>query len=224
MWLGMLAAAVGQIAWLPVEPLTALAGLLAAYIDQIAAWTAEPSWAQADLAIGGRVALAAVYLISGAGFACGLRWAQRRVGLQPRHLGAAHGARPRWKVVAAAMAALAAVVVASRLTGNGPSSADGGLRVDVLDVGQGDAILLRPPRSPAILVDAGPPDAAVADHLARARSRRARRARDHPSRSRPCRRRTGAAGASRGATRFCSRASTGRPARRRARQAPTSSE
>ncbi len=57
-------------------------------------------------------------------------------------------------------------MVASRLTGNGPSSADGGLRVDVLDVGQGDAILLRPPRSPAILVDAGPPDAAVADHLA----------------------------------------------------------
>ena len=32
-----------------------------------------------------------------------------------------------------------------------------GLRVEVLDVGQGDAILLQPRRAPAVLVDGGPP-------------------------------------------------------------------
>jgi competence protein ComEC len=32
-----------------------------------------------------------------------------------------------------------------------------GLRIEVLDIGQGDAILLRPRRTPAVLVDGGPP-------------------------------------------------------------------
>jgi competence protein ComEC len=45
------------------------------------------------------------------------------------------------------------------LSGGAPPSPvpPAGLRVSVLDVGQGDAILLRPARAPAILVDAGPP-------------------------------------------------------------------
>ena len=42
MWLGMLAAALGQIPWIPVEPLTWLAGLLAGYIAQVAHWFAAP--------------------------------------------------------------------------------------------------------------------------------------------------------------------------------------
>src|SRR5680860_756390 len=36
-----------------------------------------------------------------------------------------------------------------------------GLRVSVLDVGQGDAILLQPRGAPAVLVDGGPPGAGV---------------------------------------------------------------
>jgi competence protein ComEC len=38
-----------------------------------------------------------------------------------------------------------------------PAGPPPGLRIEVLDVGQGDAILLRPRRAPAVLVDGGPP-------------------------------------------------------------------
>jgi competence protein ComEC len=40
-----------------------------------------------------------------------------------------------------------------------------GLRVDVLDVGQGDAILLEPAGAPAVLVDGGPPGDQLAEKL-----------------------------------------------------------
>ena len=49
MWLGMLAAIVGQVPGVPVEPLTALAGLLAAYVAQVAHWLGA-----ARLGAGGR--------------------------------------------------------------------------------------------------------------------------------------------------------------------------
>ena len=67
------------------------------------------------------------------------------------------------------MAVVVVAVVRGRLPPPGASPLPaGGLRVHVLDVGQGDSILLRPPRAPAILVDSGPPDADVADDLASA--------------------------------------------------------
>jgi competence protein ComEC len=161
MWLGMLAAAVGQVSGLPVAPLTGLAGLLAGYIDQVAAWTASPGWAQLDLGVGGLVALGAVYVALGAGLAVGLRSAQRRVGLRPP--GGAVNAdessrRLRRRALTGAAALLLAVALLARLGGGGSSPpAPGELRVDVLDVGQGDAILLRPAGAPAVLVDTGPP-------------------------------------------------------------------
>ena len=40
------------------------------------------------------------------------------------------------------------------------------LRITVLDVGQGDSILLEPRRGDPVLVDAGPPDSGVAEQLA----------------------------------------------------------
>ena len=46
--------------------------------------------------------------------------------------------------------------------GGGPGS---GLRVEVLDVGQGDAILLQPPRADPILVDGGPPGDGLTEQL-----------------------------------------------------------
>jgi competence protein ComEC len=46
-----------------------------------------------------------------------------------------------------------------------PPSSPVGLRVSVLDVGQGDAILLQPAGAPAVLVDAGPPGAGIAAKL-----------------------------------------------------------
>jgi competence protein ComEC len=69
--------------------------------------------------------------------------------------------RGRVAVVAivAGLAGLAALVlVASRRHGSGvPLGPVPGLRIEVLDVGQGDAILLQPRSAPAVLVDGGPP-------------------------------------------------------------------
>jgi competence protein ComEC len=71
-----------------------------------------------------------------------------------------------------ALAGLAAVVLAGTLLAPGGGSAAGapaaGLRVEVLDVGQGDSILLQPAGSPAVLVDGGPPGDDLAAKLAAA--------------------------------------------------------
>jgi competence protein ComEC len=55
---------------------------------------------------------------------------------------------------AVVLAALVLVRPAAGVSGLGPPA---GLRVSVLDVGQGDAILLQPRGAPAVLVDGGPP-------------------------------------------------------------------
>ncbi len=47
MWLGMLAAAAGQVPGFPVAALNALDAPLLAYIAQVAAWCGRPSWAYA---------------------------------------------------------------------------------------------------------------------------------------------------------------------------------
>ena len=163
MWAGMLAAAVGQVGWLPVAPLTGLAGLLAGYIDQVAAWTAGPSWAQVDLGVGGLVALGAVYLALRRR-AC-LRSALGAAARRPASLARCHRRRPRGRAARAHAWSPAradrrggGVAIASPAVGRSAAAlAPGELRVDVLDVGQGDAILLRPPGGAPVLVDAGPP-------------------------------------------------------------------
>jgi competence protein ComEC len=74
-------------------------------------------------------------------------------------------ARRRWAWRSAAVACgLVLVVVAWRsVPGNAPPLPNG-LRITVLDVGQGDAILLQVPQG-AVLVDQGPPEADVAGQL-----------------------------------------------------------
>jgi competence protein ComEC len=68
---------------------------------------------------------------------------------------------------AVALAALAAVVVAGwQLRPHEAPPAPGGLRLTVLDVGQGDATLLQVPEG-AVLIDQGPPEANVAGQLLR---------------------------------------------------------
>jgi competence protein ComEC len=107
------------------------------------------------------VVATAVDLRPAAVTAVDLRPAGRAKG-RPRRIARAHG-RPRfgWRVLAAlaGAAALAAAVVlglrhgaSSPLVGPPP-----GLRIEVLDIGQGDAILLQPRGAPAVLVDGGPP-------------------------------------------------------------------
>jgi competence protein ComEC len=172
MWLGMLAAAAGQIPGFPVAALNALAAPLLAYIAQVAAWCGRPSWAyvQVRIGVGGLVAsyaaIAAAAIAAlrlgrarrltatrrAIGFRCSFashsEAKEQRRGVLRRRVGAALGV-----TMVAAGVALAYLV-----PGGGATPAPrAGLRVSVLDIGQGDAILLQPAGAPAVLVDGGPP-------------------------------------------------------------------
>ena len=182
MWLGMVAAAAGQVPGAPVGLINALDAPLLAYIAQVAAWCGRPSWAslQVHLGLGG---LAASYVLL-ASAAIGVQRLARR-----RRLRRFRGSRPsapadltdrgrglnriakQTSTAAGGVAALVAVAVLGvvALLGGGVSGAAGstefGLRVSVLDVGQGDAILLQPRGAPAVLVDGGPPGDGIAAEL-----------------------------------------------------------
>jgi competence protein ComEC len=169
MWLGMLAAAVGQLPWLPVEPITWLAGTLAGYIAQIAAWSAAPAWAQIDVGLAGPLTLAGTYVGAGAGLAVALRQVRRRAALRARPAGSlrARLARPAVIAPVLALAAALALLAIVRPGGDqGPGAPpDVGLRLTVLDVGQGDAALLEPADGDPVLVDSGPAAANVVEAL-----------------------------------------------------------
>jgi competence protein ComEC len=158
MWLGMLAAAAGQVPALPVEALNAAAAPLLAYIAQVAAWCGRPSWAYVHLRIG-IVGLLACYLAIAV-----VALAARRLGRARRLAG-----RRQVKPIAAALVAVVAgigLVLALRAPRGGMAPGPpAGLRVAVLDVGQGDAILLQPLGGPAVLVDGGPPGDGLAAKL-----------------------------------------------------------
>jgi len=193
MWLGMLGAAAAQVPGLPLEPLNAITALLLAYVAQVAAWCGRPSWAEVHLQLG-VWGLVGCYLGLAAA-AMGIAWIVRLRRL--RRASDRHGAASIGTRVAAAgdsgttgtfdapasrrrrphhLLRLAAVVVLAGLgfwalrpdrpAGNGSPAA--GLRIEVLDVGQGDAILLQPARAPSVLVDTGPPGAGLLGSLASA--------------------------------------------------------
>jgi competence protein ComEC len=159
MWLGMLVAALGQVHWVPVEPLTWLAGALAGYIAQIAAWLAAPSWSQVDVSLPGAPAVTAALAALGAGVAILVRWARRRAPMRVRPL-------PLGCLAVVLVVGLATVAAVVRGDPSPVAAPTHGLRMRFLDVGQGDAILLEPAGDPPILVDAGVADAGVAEGLA----------------------------------------------------------
>jgi competence protein ComEC len=139
MWLGMLSAAAAQVPGFPVQIVNAVDAPLLAYVAQVAAWCGRPSWAYVHLApgLGGLIA-------SYAGLAV-------LVVLVPML------ARRHRSLVGGAAAALAVAALLLLVPGRGNAGQPvRGLRVEVLDVGQGDAILLQPARAPAVLVDGGP--------------------------------------------------------------------
>ncbi len=162
MWLGMASAAAGQLPGLPVEPLTWLAGLLAGFISQVASWFAELPGAQAELGLDRWWAVAVAYAIIGLGLLIAVRCADRR-----RRLGLGPSLRPALVVVGGALVALATLAMLTRVIKLDQGSADAQLRISVLDVGQGDAILLQPARGGAILVDTGPPGSEIVEQLER---------------------------------------------------------
>src|SRR5215218_1252372 len=142
MWLGMCSAGLAQLPGVPLEPLNGLNALLLAYIAQVATWCASPEWAQLRVHLDG-TGLAVAYLGLGTALLACWRW-------------------PRQTLAVAALA-LACWLPLPRFGGGAEAMPPRGLRVEVLDVGQGDAILLRPANAPAVLVDGGPPG----DQLAR---------------------------------------------------------
>jgi competence protein ComEC len=156
MWLGMLAAVGGQVPGFPVAVLNAITAPLLAYIAQVAAWCGRPSWAYLHLRLDmvGLIASYGALVIATLIVPPLLR--RRRIAALRRASSVRR--RPRWLGLALTAALVAVVLV---WVGRG-QSADAvgparGLRVSVLDVGQGDAILLQPAGAPAVLVDGGPP-------------------------------------------------------------------
>jgi len=163
MWLGMLGGMAGQLPSLPVEPLNWLNSLCLAYIAQVASWLGSPAWAQAEVELGSPAAVAVSYLFLVTLAELCLRFAQRRRGLRL-------GAGGRWRSRAPRLAAIAGLLVACSVVAGargegGDAASDDRLVVRVLDVGQGDSILLDPPLGEPILVDTGPPGGEVAARL-----------------------------------------------------------
>ncbi|HXR31900.1 MAG TPA: ComEC/Rec2 family competence protein [Solirubrobacterales bacterium] len=181
MWLGMLVVAAGQVPGFPVELLNAVNGPLLAYIAQVAAWCGGPSWAYLDVRLGvdGLVVSYAALVASaiGAPFLarrCHLATLKRasvqmtpgRSVSPPHRACASRQVSKRWSWIAVVGAIAAIVSVGWVLEGGaGTPRPPVGLRVSILDVGQGDAILLQPPAAPAVLVDGGPPGDDLAEQL-----------------------------------------------------------
>jgi competence protein ComEC len=178
MWLGMLTAIGAQIPGFPVAVFNAIAAPLLAYIAQIAAWCGRPGWASLHLHVGIAGLVVAYATLAMACISVPLLFRRRRLAamrrLGPRSLAPAGcnafdshfmsnalhpgvGRRLRIVGAAATLAIAALLLVVSNGGGAGGVDPTFGLRVSVLDVGQGDAILLQPVRAPAVLVDGGPP-------------------------------------------------------------------
>ena len=81
--------------------------------------------------------------------------------------GGASGRRRSLRPVLAPSSRLRSALLAIVLRATAPAAlgAGVGLRVTILDVGQGDSILLQPADGAAILIDAGPPGAEILDEL-----------------------------------------------------------
>jgi competence protein ComEC len=152
MWLGMCSAGLAQVPGVPLGPLNGLDALVLAYVAQVASWCAAPGWAEVHVHLSG-VGLVATYLGMGAAAVAilYLRRRLRRIRVSRRAL--------------VAGAAAVAVLLIGLPGGSEAPPPPHGLRVEVLDVGQGDAILFQPPGAPALLVDGGPPGDDLAGKL-----------------------------------------------------------
>jgi competence protein ComEC len=172
MWLGMLTAVAAQVPGFPVAVLNAISAPLLAYIAQVAAWCGRPSWAYLHVGLDVTGLIASYLALAVAVIAAPRLWRWRRLAaLRGSRVPAADGpktdpyrhesARRRafWRVGTASAAGLVVFVLvwAGGRAGAGAAGPAGGLRVSVLDVGQGDAILFQPARAPALLIDGGPP-------------------------------------------------------------------
>ncbi|HET6999449.1 MAG TPA: ComEC/Rec2 family competence protein [Solirubrobacterales bacterium] len=162
MWLGMASAGASQVPGLPVEALNLPNSVLLAYIAQVATWCGRPSWAELEVRLSSSGLFAAYLGIGVAALAIGLLGRRRR--LSALRGGEASRGRASPRPGAAVVACVALAALALWTVSDGVEARPGpvtGFRVEVLDVGQGDAILLQPAGAPAVLVDGGPPGAGL---------------------------------------------------------------
>jgi competence protein ComEC len=171
MWLGMASAGASQVPGFPVELVNGIAAPFLAYIAQVAAWCGRPRWAQVDVRLDG-AGLVGCYLGLAAAIVAASWLGRRRRLLAARRRRVAGPATAAgssgWRVRAAAAALALALAAAAFFGGRGEQGVPApltGLRIEILDVGQGDAILLQPARAPAVLVDGGPPGDELASKL-----------------------------------------------------------
>ncbi|MCB0830830.1 MAG: ComEC/Rec2 family competence protein [Solirubrobacterales bacterium] len=168
MWAGMISVGAGQIDPALAAPFNLAGSLFLGWIAQVAEWFGRPTWAVAEVDVGGPAGLILLTLIFALGMLATLRfWQVSPVSVRPRS----------WlPTVGLVLAVL--ILILPGLNGSDRRHLDsppgGGARVEILDIGQGDAILLRPDGEDPILIDGGPPgddlpgalDSAGVDHLA----------------------------------------------------------
>jgi competence protein ComEC len=176
MWLGMLSATSGQVPGFPTAALNAVAAPLLAYIAQVAAWCGRPSWAYLHVRLGLAGLLGAYALLVLAAVAAPIALRRRRLSALRRSkpVSGCNAFAAKWPPKtfhpgrwwgAASLAVVVIVFVGAGVDDGGDPSPTPGLRVEVLDVGQGDAILFEPARAPAVLVDGGPPGDSLGEKL-----------------------------------------------------------
>lgn len=163
MWLGMLVAAAGQVPGLPVGVLNAVNSLLLAYIAQVAAWCGRPSWAYLHIRLGVG-SLVGSYASIAAAAVLTMRISHRRQAVDGPNADAYRPKSSRRQGLRVAGSVMAFGLVSLGLAwglfvpeGGSAPGPPAGLRISILDIGQGDAILLQPRGAAAVLVDGGPP-------------------------------------------------------------------
>jgi len=174
MWLGVGAAAAGQLSTVLAAPFTALAAWPLAFLAWLAHAAASVPGAQIHAA---PLIVTAVCAATPAIALARRRWWRRAARARPlcaacrwwREGGGAAGSPRRWARRAGAAAALAGTAAATIVFGPSVAGRTGsrppaGLVVSALDVGQGDATLVQDGGS-AILVDTGPPDGPILRRL-----------------------------------------------------------
>ena len=170
MWLGMLAAAAAQVDPVLATPFTVAAAPLLAFVEWIAHTMARAPAASIPVRLGSPIGLALTYAVLG-GTIIAARAAWRRAsGWRTRGDPWIRPPRTAVAVVVAIPAGLALFAAAVE-TGSVDPPARGELLVSFLNVGQGDATLLRRD-GVAVLVDTGPPDGPILERLAEAGVRR----------------------------------------------------
>jgi competence protein ComEC len=178
MWLGMAAAAIGQVAPGLTSPLVTLAGLPLGYLVEVGRQAASVPGAEVGLPLVSVVilsALAAVLITASQAEEGRSPWwrRQHRPAVPdaeddlklpvPAERGRPRPRLRRLGVVVATVVAFAAAIVPALLAGravSAPPVAASTMRVTALDIGQGDATLVQA-GGHAVLVDAGPTGAGV---------------------------------------------------------------